>query len=218
MSKRISGTAPRPWIVGVALLAFVTIGVSAMMLEPADAKEEKNPIVVLETTLGDITLELNAEKAPITVDNFMWYVDHKFYDGLIFHRVISNFMIQGGGFTKDLVKKKGNPAIKNEADNGLKNVRGSIAMARTGVINSATSQFFINVKDNGSLNFRNKTPQGYGYAVFGMVTDGLDVVDAIKGVQTVSKGGYNDVPATAVVIKRAYRKDAKAASRKARKE
>ncbi|MEE9270015.1 MAG: peptidylprolyl isomerase [Candidatus Krumholzibacteria bacterium] len=183
-----------------------------MMLEPANAKGEEAPVVVLETSLGDITIELNAEKAPISVKNFLWYVDHKFFDGLIFHRVISNFMIQGGGFTKDLVKKKGNPAIENEAHNGLKNVRGSIAMARTGAVNSATSQFFINVKDNAALNFKNKTTNGYGYAVFGMVVDGLDVVDEIRNVKTVTKSGFNDVPATAVVIKRAYRADTKKAA------
>jgi peptidyl-prolyl cis-trans isomerase B (cyclophilin B) len=213
MFASISSRVARPLSVGVALVALTMIGVSAMMLDPAEAKGEKAPVVVLETTLGDITIELDAEKAPATVKNFLWYVDKKFYDGLIFHRVISNFMIQGGGFTKDLVKKKGNPPIENEANNGLKNVRGSIAMARTGVVNSATSQFFINVKDNAALNFKNKTPQGYGYAVFGMVVDGLDVVDEIRNVQTVSKSGYNDVPATAVVIKRAYRADAKKAAK-----
>jgi peptidyl-prolyl cis-trans isomerase B (cyclophilin B) len=213
MFASISSRVARPLSVGVALVALTMIGVSAMMLDPAEAKGEKAPVVVLETTLGDITIELDAEKAPATVKNFLWYVDKKFCDGLIFHRVISNFMIQGGGFTKDLVKKKGNPPIENEANNGLKNVRGSIAMARTGVVNSATSQFFINVKDNAALNFKNKTPQGYGYAVFGMVVDGLDVVDEIRNVQTVSKSGYNDVPATAVVIKRAYRADAKKAAK-----
>ena len=213
MFTRMSSRVTRPLSIGIALLALVMIGVSAMMLDPANAKGEEAPVVVLETTLGNITIELDAEKAPVTVKNFLWYVDNKFFDGLIFHRVISNFMIQGGGFTKDLVKKKGNPAIENEAHNGLKNVRGSIAMARTGVVNSATSQFFINVQDNAALNFKNKTTKSYGYAVFGMVVDGLDVVDEIRNVKTVSKSGYNDVPATAVVIKRAYRADTKKAAK-----
>ena len=195
--------------IGVALFIVVMIGVVTTTPESAPAKEEKNPIVIMETTEGTITIELNREKAPVSVDNFLWYVEHKFYDGLIFHRVMSNFMIQGGGFTKDLVKKKGNPGIKNEADNGLSNLRGTLAMARIREVDSATSQFFINVKDNKGLDFRNKTPDGYGYAVFGKVIDGMDVVDKIRNVPTVRKSGYDDVPATAVVISRAYRKEAK---------
>lgn len=191
----------------LAVVLAAAIGAAGM--SEIQAKAE-NPVVVLQTTKGDITIELDADKAPESVKNFLWYVDHKFYDGLIFHRVISNFMIQGGAFTKDLVKKRGNPPIKNEADNGLKNDRGTIAMARISEVNSATSQFFISVKDNPGLNFKDKTRKGYGYAVFGKVTDGMDVVDAIRQVRTVSKGGYHDVPATPVVIKKAYRLEEKA--------
>jgi len=135
------------------------------------------------------------------VANFLAYVDEKFYDGLIFHRVIPNFMIQGGGMTPDMRQKATKPPIKNEADNGLKNDRGTIAMARTGVVDSATAQFFINVENNTFLNFRGKTPDAYGYAVFGKVTAGLEVVDAIRAVKTTRKGPHDDVPVEAVTIK-----------------
>jgi len=162
---------------------------------------QANPRVVIETSKGDITVELNAEKAPLTVVNFLAYVDEKFFDGTIFHRVISNFMIQGGGFTPDMRQKPTKPPVKNEADNGLKNDRGTLAMARTGVVDSATAQFFINVENNTFLNFRGKTPDAYGYAVFGSVTAGLEVVDAIRAVKTTSKGMHDDVPAEPVVIK-----------------
>lgn len=164
-----------------------------------------NPIVIMETTKGNITIELDAENAPISTENFLWYVDNEFYEGLIFHRVKKAFMIQGGGFTKDMVKKEGRPEIKNEATNGLSNMRGTLAMARTGVIDSGTSQFFINVVDNKGLDHKDKTPQGYGYAVFGKVIDGMDTVDAIRNVETVTKTPYADVPATPVVITKAYR-------------
>jgi cyclophilin family peptidyl-prolyl cis-trans isomerase len=170
--------------------------------------QEANPVVVMETSKGTITIELYPDKAPVSVENFLWYVDNSFYDGLIFHRVIPDFMIQGGGFTKDLVKKSSNPPIKNEANNGLKNNRGTVAMARTPDPNSATCQFFINLKDNNFLNYQN--PQNYGYAVFGEVIDGMDVVDAIAAVKTATKDGYKDVPATPVVITKAYRQEAPA--------
>ena len=137
-------------------------------------------LVKMETNYGDIILELNQEKAPITVKNFLQYTDNKFYDGTIFHRVINNFMIQGGGLTKDMKKKTTLAEIKNEADNGLKNEVGTIAMARTNVVDSATSQFFINVKDNNFLNHRGKNPRDYGYTVFGKVTEGMTVVNRIK--------------------------------------
>jgi peptidyl-prolyl cis-trans isomerase A (cyclophilin A) len=183
--------------------AMILAAVAAVGVGPANAKSG-NPVVVMETTKGTIKIELFAKEAPKSVENFLWYVDHEFYDGLIFHRVMDNFMIQGGGFTKDLVKKRGNPAIENEAHNGLKNDRGTLAMARTPDINSATSQFFINLKDNAFLNHRGKTRSDYGYAVFGKVVEGLEVIDAIAKVKVVDKEGHEAVPATAVVIKKAY--------------
>ena len=160
-----------------------------------------NPKIIMETTEGKITIELWADKAPKTVENFLRYTKEKFYDGTIFHRVINNFMIQGGGFMADMQQKNTHEAIKNEASAELKNDRGTIAMARTQVIDSATSQFFINVKDNDFLNHRDKSPQGFGYAVFGKVVEGMDVVDRIKKVKTTIKGHYRDVPAKPVVIK-----------------
>lgn len=156
--------------------------------------------VKMETDKGVITLELDGDKAPATVANFLKYAKEGFYDGTIFHRVISNFMIQGGGFTDDMVQKATHPPIQNEADNGLSNDIGTIAMARTNDPHSATSQFFINVKDNHFLNFRSQSPQGWGYAVFGKVTQGMDVVNAIKDVATTTKGPYQDVPEKTVTI------------------
>ncbi|MBO5643134.1 MAG: peptidyl-prolyl cis-trans isomerase [Kiritimatiellae bacterium] len=157
---------------------------------------------VLETSLGTITIELNESKAPETVANFVSYAKSGHYDGTIFHRVIDGFMIQGGGFTKDMNQKPTLEPIRNEAMNGLKNVRGSIAMARTMEINSATSQFFINHVDNDFLDFTSPTPNGFGYAVFGMVTDGIEVVDQIAKVKTGSYGPYQNVPDEPVVIKK----------------
>jgi len=154
----------------------------------------------IETNLGTMTLELDEAKAPITVKNFCDYAKAGHYDGTIFHRVISGFMIQGGGFTADMKQKETKDPIKNEAMNGLKNARGTIAMARTSVVDSATSQFFINLVDNGFLDFRNPTPQGFGYAVFGKVVEGLDVLDKIGAVETTTKGYYDDVPVKAVTI------------------
>ncbi len=169
--------------------------------QPAGDLAEKpagNPVVVMETSEGTIRIELNAEKAPISVRNFLQYVDEGFYDGTIFHRVISTFMIQGGGFTPDMRKKAVRPPIKNEAANGLTNGRGTIAMARTNVVDSATAQFFINVADNKDLNHN---VRDYGYAVFGRVIDGLDVVDRIRTVRTGTVAGMENVPVTPVVIK-----------------
>jgi len=151
--------------------------------------------------MGDIKIELNEDKAPVTVKNFLAYVNDKFYDGTIFHRVIPDFMIQGGGMDKDMKEKKTNAPIKNEAGNGLKNDVGTLAMARTSVVDSATAQFFINVKDNGFLNHRDETPTGFGYAVFGKVVDGMDVVRKIEHVATTNKGMNQNVPVEAVVIK-----------------
>ena len=157
---------------------------------------------ILETTMGTITLALNEEKAPETVKNFAQYAKDGHYDGTIFHRVIDGFMIQGGGFTKDMNQKETREPIRNEAMNGLKNRRGTIAMARTSVVDSATSQFFINLVDNDFLDFQNPTPQGFGYAVFGEVTDGLDVVDAIGKAKTGTVGYYQNVPDEAIVIRK----------------
>ncbi|HEY8517228.1 MAG TPA: peptidylprolyl isomerase [Candidatus Binatia bacterium] len=161
----------------------------------------KNPVVVISTSMGDIEAELYPDEAPETVKNFLSYAEDGHYDGTIFHRVIKGFMIQGGGLTPDMNQKPTKAPIKNEADNGLKNVTGTLAMARTSVPDSATSQFFINVKDNGFLDFKSKTPQGWGYAVFGKVISGMDVVHKIENVQTTSKGMHQDVPAEPVVIK-----------------
>jgi cyclophilin family peptidyl-prolyl cis-trans isomerase len=179
------------------------------MLATGNAFAKDNPMVKFETTEGNFTVELYADKAPLTVDNFMWYVDNNFYDGLIFHRIIKDFMVQGGGFTPEMKKKAANPPIENEATNGLKNEKYTVAMARTNAVHSATSQFFINTKDNGFLDHQNTTQKGFGYCVFGKVVDGKDTIDAMNAVPTTSKSGYNDVPKTAVVIKAAYRVDAK---------
>ena len=155
----------------------------------------------IETDLGDIELELDEKKAPATVKNFVDYAKSGHYNGTIFHRVIDGFMIQGGGFTPDMDQKPTKAPIRNEAMNGLKNARGTIAMARTMVVDSATSQFFINLVDNGFLDFRNPTPQGFGYAVFGKVTKGMDVVDKIAKVETGNRGMHQDVPVRTVSIK-----------------
>src|SRR5210317_202539 len=159
-----------------------------------------NPRVEVDTTKGKIILELAADKAPKTVKNFLAYVDAGYYNGTIFHRVIPNFMIQGGGFTSDMKQKSAGAPIKNEADNGLKNDRGTIAMARTGDPHSATAQFFISSVNNDFLNHKSKTQQGWGYVVFGKVITGMDVVDAISASKTVTRGGYRDVPAKTIQI------------------
>jgi cyclophilin family peptidyl-prolyl cis-trans isomerase len=158
--------------------------------------------VKLTTSMGAITIELDP-KAPVSAENFARYVDSGHYNGTIFHRVIDGFMIQGGGFTKDMQQKPTQAPIKNEAGNGLKNDKYTLAMARTGVVDSATAQFFINVKDNDFLNHTNDTPQGFGYAVFGKVVEGKDVVDKIAKVATGDKGPHQNVPTTPVVIEKA---------------
>jgi peptidyl-prolyl cis-trans isomerase B (cyclophilin B) len=150
--------------------------------------------------MGDIRIELDAEKAPATVENFLKYVRDGFYDGTIFHRVIKGFMIQGGGFNDQMIQKMAQDPIKNEADNGLPNERGTVAMARTQDPHSASSQFFINHKDNAFLNYSGPNIQGWGYCVFGKVTDGMDVIDAIAQVGTTNRGSHGDVPEQAVVI------------------
>lgn len=159
-------------------------------------------MITLHTNYGDIELELDYDKAPKTAANFRQYAEDGFFNGTIFHRVISNFMIQGGGFTEDMEQKETRAAIENEADNGLSNNAGTIAMARTMDPHSATAQFFINVKDNDFLNFKSKDTQGWGYCVFGKVTGGMDVVNKIKSVKTGSQGMHQDVPVDSVVIER----------------
>ena len=166
-----------------------------------DAEQAKETdMVIIKTTLGDITVKLAADKAPLTVANFLAYADAGHYNGTIFHRVIDGFMIQGGGFDAQMNQKPTKAAIKNEAANGLQNKRGTLAMARTAIVDSATSQFFINVKDNAFLDFRAPNPQGFGYCVFGEVVAGMDVVDQIKGVRTGVKAGMADVPVETVEI------------------
>ncbi|HXG50960.1 MAG TPA: peptidylprolyl isomerase [candidate division Zixibacteria bacterium] len=162
--------------------------------------ERKNPIVTMSTSMGAVRIELYADKAPITTQNFLDYVADGFYDGLIFHRVIPGFMIQGGGFDRQMKQKPTRPPIKNEAGNGLSNRTGSVAMARTSVIDSATAQFFINVSDNDFLDHRGDSAEEYGYAVFGRVIDGMDVVHRIEKVKTGNRGFHQDVPLEPVMI------------------
>jgi len=175
--------------------------VNSMQATDSSTKQV-NPVVEIQTNMGNIEVELNSGKAPNTVKNFIEYVNSDFYSGTIFHRVIKGFMIQGGGFTKDMSQKKTLSAITIESNNGLKNDRGTIAMARTGDPNSATSQFFINTKDNSFLNYSAPTPQGYGYAVFGKVIKGMDVVDKIESVKTSTQNYMGDVPGTQIVIEK----------------
>jgi len=193
------------------LVAVAVLGAFLAGAAGAQTTKKELPVVVFETTKGNIEIELYPDKAPVTVQNFLYYVDNKFYDGLIFHRVIADFMVQGGGFTPEMTQKQPKPAIEIESSNGLKNDKYTVAMARTSDPNSATSQFFINVKDNAFLNFTAKTPQGYGYTVFGKVVAGQQVVHAIEKVKTGSKNGMNDVPVEVVKITKAYRKGAAAA-------
>ncbi len=163
-------------------------------------KMAANPQVKIETTLGDITLELDAKNAPISTENFITYVKSGHYDGTIFHRVIPNFMVQGGGMNPDMSEKPSKASIQNEANNGLKNDKGTVAMARTNDPHSASAQFFINIKDNDFLNFRSEDMQGWGYAVFGKVVDGMDVVDKIEKVQTGDTGFHQDVPQDPIIL------------------
>jgi cyclophilin family peptidyl-prolyl cis-trans isomerase len=180
---------------------------SALLLFSSCIMAQENPVVVMDTNKGTITIELWADKAPISVENFLRYTDNELYDGLIFHRVISGFMIQGGGFRPDMNQLSTYEPIKNEAKADVPNNRGTLAMARTNVVDSATSQFFINLVDNDFLNHTNETPSGFGYAVFGEVIDGMDVVDAIAAVATGRVGVYSDVPTEAVVINSVRRAD-----------
>ena len=179
------------------------------LLDPLSAVDagSKNPQVVLETSMGNIVLELFPVQATKTVDNFLGYVRWGHYDGTVFHRVIPNFMIQGGGLSSDMKEKSTGMSIKNEADNGLKNKRGTVTMARTQDPHSATAQFFINIKDNKFLDHKGRTSKGWGYTVFGKVIEGMDVVDAISKVKTGTKGSYQDVPLEPVVIIKATVKE-----------
>jgi len=177
--------------------------VSASVLS-AEEKKAAGPRAALETSKGTIVIELFPQKAPATVANFLSYVQEGFYNETIFHRVIDKFMIQGGGFLVDMKQKNTHPPIKNEADNGLRNNRGTIAMARTQDPNSATAQFFINTKDNDFLNHEEKSPQGWGYAVFGQVVEGMEVVDAISASKTGTKGHFRDVPVEMIIIKNVF--------------
>jgi peptidyl-prolyl cis-trans isomerase B (cyclophilin B) len=187
------------------IFSILVIFSTAIFLGGSAIATDINPKVVLETSKGKIVLELYPDKAPETVKNFLSYVDAKFYDGMIFHRVIPKFMIQGGGFTTDMKRKTTQAPINNEADKGLKNDRGTIAMARTGDPHSATAQFFINTINNDFLNHKSKTQQGWGYAAFGKVIEGMKTVDAISAVKTTTRGSYRDVPVEPVVIKSAKR-------------
>jgi cyclophilin family peptidyl-prolyl cis-trans isomerase len=164
------------------------------------AEQTQHPVVLMTTSLGNVRIELDGEKAPLTTENFLNYVNDGFYDGLIFHRVIPGFMIQGGGFDAQMKQKGTKAPIKNEAANGLKNDMGTIAMARTNVVDSATAQFFINVKDNDFLNHRSPSADAFGYAVFGRVVEGMDVVQKIEKIKTGTRGFHQDVPLEAVVI------------------
>jgi len=173
----------------------------AILLVTTVAAAQSNPVVVIETSLGNITVELYQDEAPISVENFLTYVRDDFYAGTIFHRVIKGFMVQGGGMTEDMVRKATNPPIKNEATNGLRNERGTLAMARTAAVDSATAQFFINVANNRALNHESETQAEYGYAVFGKVIDGMDHLGEIENTPTTTAGPYRDVPSTPVIIK-----------------
>ena len=193
------------------LVCFLMAAVSMMFAAPADAAGDAtakkapagNPQVVFSTNLGDITIELYPDKAPITVKNFLAYVDEGFFSDTIFHRVIPNFMIQGGGFTKDMKQKPTKDPIKNEANNGLRNSRGTLAMARTSVVDSATGQFFINLADNS---FLDNGVRDFGYAVFGKVVSGMDVVDKIAAVKTTTAAGQQNVPVEPIIVTSAKRK------------
>lgn len=184
-----------------------TLLFTAMLAICSVANAQENPVVVMDTSKGTITIELFADAAPITVENFLRYTDNDFYDGLVFHRVISGFMVQGGGFGPDMVQKSTYDPIKNEASASVPNDRGTLAMARTSVVDSATAQFFINLVDNDFLNHTDETPRGFGYAVFGRVTEGMDIVDQIAGVATGTVRGFSDVPNEPVTINSVSRKE-----------
>lgn len=188
-----------------SVMLFASIAVTTALSQTTNKPNQgkKMSSVKFTTSMGSFTLQLDAEKAPKTVENFLQYVRDGHYTGTVFHRVISNFMVQGGGFEKGMKQKPTRAPVENEANNGLKNEEYTVAMARTSDPHSASAQFFINVKNNSFLNFSSPTSQGWGYAVFGKVSEGTDVVDAIKKVQTGNKGGHGDVPTVDVVIEKA---------------
>lgn len=194
------------FIIGLLLMSVMTCNAADKAPESKKATQSNgekmaaNPKIKIETTLGNITLELDATKAPTSTENFISYVKDGFYDGTIFHRVIPNFMAQGGGMKPDMTEKSTKASIQNEANNGLKNARGTVAMARTNDPHSASSQFFINVKDNAFLDHKSEDMQGWGYAVFGKVVDGMDIVDKMEKVKTGTKGFHQDVPEEAVIM------------------
>ena len=188
----------------VGILSLTVTGFSATEeTKPMEKEKNQNPIVILKTSQGYIKLELLRDQAPETVSNFLQYVNNGFFNGTIFHRVIPGFMIQGGGFTVDFKQKPTNAPIRNEAENNLKNVAGTVAMARTADPHSATAQFFINTVDNSFLDYKSSTPQGWGYTVFGKVISGMDVVEKIQKVKTSNYGGHRDVPTDPIVIENA---------------
>jgi cyclophilin family peptidyl-prolyl cis-trans isomerase len=205
-------------IIAILSLAFATVGVSAQakppdpqgkarvqappLQVPAPTPAPGNPVVVVSTSLGDITLELFKEQAPVSVENFLQYVKEGFYEGTIFHRVKAGYVIQGGGYTREMVEKATRPPILNEATNGLKNSRGTLAMARMRALRSATSQFYINLANNRELDHRGYSPDDFGYAVFGRVLSGMEVVDKIAATPTGSSGEHDDVPLTPIVIQK----------------
>jgi peptidyl-prolyl cis-trans isomerase B (cyclophilin B) len=187
----------------IATIGFLLLTICFASAGTSAQKSAEPPKVRLETSLGTIVIALDSQKAPKTVDNFLAYVRDGFYNGTIFHRVIQGFMVQGGGFTETMQQKTTKASINNEADNGLKNLRGTVAMARTSDPHSATAQFFINTVDNGFLDFTAKTGPGWGYCVFGRVVEGMDVVDAIEKEPTTFRNGAGDVPVQMVIIKKA---------------
>jgi peptidyl-prolyl cis-trans isomerase B (cyclophilin B) len=188
-------------VIGTLTFATAVLSIAAMSTGTAMENKAANPVIIIETSMGDITVELYQDRAPRTVANLLEYVKAGFYKDTVFHRVIKGFMIQGGGLTVDMKQKPTRPPIENEAANGEKNERGTIAMARTSDIHSATAQFFINTVNNSFLDHRSKSPDGFGYCVFGKVTGGMEVVDKIESVATTTKGMYRDVPAEPVIIK-----------------
>jgi peptidyl-prolyl cis-trans isomerase A (cyclophilin A) len=185
----------------IALLSLYAITLFASVITSA----QSNPVVVMETNKGSIKIEVWEDKAPISAANFLRYVDESYYDGLIFHRVIPGFMAQGGGFSEDMVQKSTFESIKNEASAALPNKRGTLAMARTNVVDSATSQFFINLVDNDFLNHTDNTPRGFGYAVFAEVIEGMEIVDSMATVETINKRGHQNVPVEPIVMTRVTR-------------
>lgn len=191
----------KEWFAAIPLALVLLAGCTSDEPEPTAAPAVAQPTATLTTSMGDIVVALNSDKAPATVENFLNYAAKGTYDGTIFHRVISGFMIQGGGFDESMDKRPARATVKNESDNGLRNFRGTIAMARTQDPHSASNQFFINVADNGFLDYGAQGSTRWGYAVFGRVVEGMEVVDQIQSVATAQSGQYSDVPKTAVIIK-----------------